>query len=175
MALVADLSRIHERLDELFAAHQELLLEQQLHDARKALHVYRGLLELHMRHEEHRLLPAYQAIGPSPKWPMELYVGQHRRMRDLLDGAEQRLSELSGRGPSVRRGIISVLDHETTFKHLTEHHEGAERQGLLAALGAALDDTEQANLVEPSLLEWYHAEQLLVGSLARARREDRPH
>jgi len=175
MASFADLLGVHERLDELFASHQELLIQQRLAEAQIALQVHRELLGLHMRHEEQFLLPLYERLGPNPLWPTRLYVGQHRRMRERLHGAAERLASLSGRGPTLRRAIIALLDYETTYKHLAEHHDGAERRGLLAALTFELDGVRQAEVVGPYLSEWWHAEQLLLGAASRATSEQRPH
>src|SRR5215831_10674573 len=125
MARLADLLRVHGDLDELFASHQELLLQQRLAEAQMELQVYRELLGLHTRHEEQILLPRYEKLGPNPLWPTRLYVGQHRRMRELLDGAADRLKVLAYRGPAARHAIIGLLDYETTYKRLAEHHDEA--------------------------------------------------
>jgi hypothetical protein len=164
MARLADLSTVHDRLAELFASHQDLLLQQRLAEAQMALQVYSELLGLHMRHEEQILIPMYERLGPNPLWPTRLYIGQHRRMRELLHEAGQRLGPLSGHGPATRRAIIGVLDYETTYKHLVLHHEDAERRGLFAALEFELSDARGAELVEPCLFEWRHTERLLLGA-----------
>jgi hypothetical protein len=164
MATLADFVSIHERLERIFGKHQELLLERRLHEARALLHVYRALMGLHMRHEEKCLLPVYVAIGPNPTWPIRLYAGQHRRMREFLAGATDRLELIRGGRAEIRPEVIGLLDYETTYKHLVEHHEDAERQGLFAALEFELDGVEQASLVDPCIAEWRHAEHLLMGT-----------
>lgn len=162
MALLADFLGIHERLAELFALHQELLLERRLADAQRKLAAYRALMGLHMRHEERSLVPVYEKLGPNPSFPVRLYTGQHRRMRELLDGAAERLALIDAHGQNAGRAVLALLDYETTYKHLVEHHEGAEHRGLFAALGFELDAREQAELVEPCLAEWRHAERILL-------------
>jgi hypothetical protein len=176
MSLMADFPAIHVRLAELFASHQDLLLEQRVPEARMVLDAYRELLDLHMDHEEECLLPAYERVGPMPLWPVRLYTGQHRRMRDLLRGAAERLSLISGRGPATRSAIIAVLDHEATFKRLVEHHEDAEHKGLFVALAFELPLEEQMKLVDPCLLEWHHAAtRILPPAPLRNCLEDCPH
>jgi hemerythrin-like domain-containing protein len=162
-AMLQDLLVTHERLDELFLSHQEALLEGNLSEARTVLAVYRELLELHMRHEELVLLPRYQRMGPSPAWPVELYSGQHERMRELLSGASERLARIDENGPGKRRQIIALLDFERTFKHLSEHHDLAERRGLFPALAIKLGKHEQGKLVGQCLREWRHLERALLG------------
>jgi hypothetical protein len=164
MAPLDEFLGIHDRLERLFAAHQELLLRQRLDDARTALDVYRTLMVLHMRHEEQCLLPVYAELGPNPAWPLRLYTGQHRRMRELLAAATERIGPPSGEEAGIRRSIIALLDYEATYKHLVVHHEGAERQGLFAALEFELNPSEQANLFGPCISEWRHAEHVLLGT-----------
>jgi hypothetical protein len=175
MGSLADLLGVHDQLDRLFTSHQEFLLEQRLSDARTALHVYRRLLDLHMHHEEQVVLPVYAKLGPSLRWPVRLYTGQHRRMRELLHGASERLSGISGRGTLARRAILALLDCESTYKHLAEHHDGAERDGLFSALGFALGADAQAEIVDPCLAEWRHAEALLLRAHSRPYLAERSH
>lgn len=162
MALVEGFSRIHDRLGELFSLHQELLLERRLAEAQRKLATYRALIGLHMRHEERSLLPVYDELVPNPSFPTRLYTGQHRRMRELLDGAAERLALIDPHGAGAKRAVLALLDYESTYKHLVEHHEDAERRGLFAALGFELDARHQAELVDPCIAEWRHAERMLL-------------
>ena len=163
-ATLQDMLGIHDQLEELFLSHQEALLEGNLAEARASLAAYRELLELHMRHEELVLLPRYQRLGTSPAWPIELYFGQHERMRELLKGAVERLANIDENGVGWRRKVIALLDFERTFKHLAEHHDLAERRGLFPALAIKLGKHEQAKLVGRWLREWRHVEQALLGN-----------
>ena len=152
---------VHEETDELFLRHQELLLERQLPAASAALRVYRELLELHMRHEEELLLPLYARSQPSPRWPFILYSGQHQRMRELLSAASEQLARLDV--DSVRsRDIIALLDQERTYKHLVEHHDGAEREGLFPALERALSDEQHLEITGRCLREWRRLQEQLA-------------
>jgi hemerythrin-like domain-containing protein len=162
-ATLQDLLGLHERLDELFLSHQEALLEGNLAEARTILAAYQELLELHMRHEELVLLPRYQRLGTSPAWPIELYVSQHERMRELLRGAVERLAGIDENEAGWRRELIRLLDFERSFKHLAEHHDLAERRGLFPALAIKLAKHEQAKLVGRWLREWRHIERALLG------------
>lgn len=161
MASLEDFLGVHERLNELFSLHQELLLDRRLADAQRALAAHRSLMGLHMRHEERALLPIYAKLGPNPSWPVRLYVGQHRRMRELLDGAAERLASIDVGRARVKQEVISLLDYESKYKHLVLHHEDAERRGLFQALDFELDAEEQSRVLAPCLLEWRHAERVL--------------
>ncbi|HEX5099917.1 MAG TPA: hypothetical protein VFV94_10475 [Polyangiaceae bacterium] len=140
MSLSERLVAIHRELDELFLLHAECLLERELDLANELLGAYRELLYLHMQHEEDVLLPRYSVLGPLPRFPLVLYTGQHEKLRGMLDVLVTRTKCLGGEARSVRRAVLDLFERHATFKHLLEHHDGAERQGLFAALDAAPSD-----------------------------------
>lgn len=152
---------IHEKLDEHFLLHQELLLERRFAEATLALARYVRLIELHMRHEEELLLPIYAREEPPRRWPLVLYTGQHQRMRELLRSASERVAQLSQQQSVRGREIIELLDSERTYKHLAEHHDGAEREGLFPALDRLVPPDERARIVERCWNEWLAAESLV--------------
>jgi hypothetical protein len=156
---LSDLLVVHDRTEALFLRHQELVLERRLFEAGSHLRAYRALVELHMRHEEELLLPIYLRAEPSRRWPGVLYTGQHQRMRELLDGAAARLEALGNNVHS--RELIALLDYERTYKHLVEHHDGAEREGFFPALEHIVDDADHAALATRCLDEWYGLERSL--------------
>jgi hemerythrin-like domain-containing protein len=158
---------IHSKLDEYFLAHQELLLERRLPEAARSLARYVQLLELHMRHEEALFLPIYTRETPPRRWPLVLYTGQHQRMRELLASASERLERLVGSDSVRGRDIIELLDHERTYKHLAEHHDGAEREGFFPALDRLATREEQTSLVERCWTEWLAAERSLDEALTK--------
>lgn len=166
------LLEVHARLERLFAVHQELLLERRFALARDALSAYQQLLELHMRHEEELLLPLYTTLGPAPARPPRLYTGQHQRMRELLASAAGQLQRLEESARVMPGPLIALLDHERTFKHLAEHHDAAEQQGLFAVLSSELDPREQTRIVDECLAEWHRAEKELLPELSRVRARD---
>jgi hypothetical protein len=146
---------VHRELDEVLLLHGECLLLGELGLAREVIDAYRELLLLHMRHEETLLLPLYAEIGEAPRFPLVLYTGQHQKLRSLLAAIIARLDELSGDARSLRRGVLAIFDQQTTFKHLSEHHDGAERDGLFAWLDAQLDPARAELVVEQCWQEWW--------------------
>ncbi|HET9929718.1 MAG TPA: hypothetical protein VFQ35_03485, partial [Polyangiaceae bacterium] len=129
-----------------------------LPEATLALARYVRLLELHMRHEEELLLPIYARETPSKRWPVVLYTGQHQRMRELLASTTERVAALARREDVRGRDIIELLDHERTYKHLAEHHDGAEREGFFPALDKLTTASECSELIESCWKEWLAAE-----------------
>src|SRR5690348_2396322 len=117
-----------------------------------------------MEHEESRLLPRYERVGPAPRYPLVLYTGQHEKLRGMLEALVRRTAALGGDAPAVRRGILALFDAHTTFKHLLEHHDGAERDGLFATLDAA-----ELGAPDDGADEWWARRRELDSVVARAR------
>jgi iron-sulfur cluster repair protein YtfE (RIC family) len=143
----AQIAALHAQLDELFALHQELVLCDALARAGDLLAAYRELLALHMAHEETLLLPLYER-GEGQRWPAELFIGQHEKMNLLLDRAAGELAgavTLAGR--QRRRAVLSLLERETAFKHLSEHHHLAEDQALFPVCDAVAAEGERAAIL----------------------------
>lgn len=115
-----------------------------------------------MRHEEDVLLPIYAREEPPSRYPLILFTGQHRRMRELLEGVKQRVSRLALEGRPHARDVIELLDFERTFKHLSEHHDGAERAALFPTLDRLMGAAERRALIEPCLGEWLALESDLM-------------
>jgi hypothetical protein len=137
MSVSERLVAVHRELDDLFVLHGESLLERELELARELFAAYRTLLFMHMEHEERVLLPRYAELGALPRFPLVLYTGQHEKIRSLADALERRTALIEGDRSGVRRSVLELFDRHATFKHLLEHHDGAERQGLFAQLDLA--------------------------------------
>jgi hemerythrin-like domain-containing protein len=153
--LASALLEAHEKLEAAFALHQEALLLGDSASAREMLRLYRGLLSVHMRHEEELLLPVFRRAGPIKKWPEVLYTGQHDKMNEHLGRIERALDGLeTSSGRALRRELITLLDMEATYKHLVEHHDGAEREGLFPVLDEHQTDAEGQELIPRLLAEW---------------------
>jgi hypothetical protein len=155
------LLELHRELDELFLSHQERLLESELASAAALLDAHSAFFELHAKHEEELLLPVYVRLPFLPRFSVELYTGQHRKMRELLSLARRRLDAIEGNGSARRRQIIALLDLETTYKHLSEHHDGAERAGLFSVLDASADPKLHAELTQRCFDEWGELEKAM--------------
>jgi hemerythrin-like domain-containing protein len=167
-ASFCDLLELHGVLEDLFLLHQEALLLLDVEAARDLLASYRELLALHMHHEETVVLPLFERAGPVKKWPVVLYTGQHDKMRAHLEAIEQRISALSDSDPD-RRAVLALLDAEATYKHLEEHHDGAERDGLFPITDGAVAESERAGVIHDVLAEWRSAHARLSQDIAKHR------
>ncbi len=146
---------IHVELDDVFLLHQEALLLLDLEAARELLAIYRGLLDVHMRHEEQVILDLFDRAGPIKKWPRVLYTGQHEKMLWHLERMATALDGIvSAPGPQLRRTVLELLDTQATYKHLLEHHDGAEREGLFPITDGVVPEAERAEVIGRLWPEW---------------------
>lgn len=144
---------VHARLNEYFLQHQEALLALDLPLALQRLRVYRRELLAHMRPEEEILLPRYVVGGVRPGGPLELFLGEHRKMLEFLDRFEATLERLRSEPGDLRRAIIALFDEQAMFKHLVEHHDLRERNILYPALDRVTTEAERRELLRRCLDE----------------------
>jgi len=163
------LRALHRSLDAVFSLHQELLVVLELELAEAVFDSHLTLLRLHMKHEEDWLLPVYCALGTVPRFPEALYLGQHRKLVTLLERIRQRMGEQQAAGPATPRAALSILDLETTYKHLAEHHDQAEANGLFKALDAGMPVSDRYWLVQRCSDEFLLALNAELPLLRRAR------
>jgi hemerythrin-like domain-containing protein len=157
---------LHTQLDDAFLLHQEAVVERRFELARELLAAYRRLLTTHMRHEEELVLPIFERAGPVPRWPAVLYTGQHQKLLVLLDQIEVRLH-----APEGRRAAIDLITFEATYKHLLEHHDGAEREGLYPVVDRTASAEEHERVLAICRNEWRAAFERDAELLERARRD----
>ena len=162
------LNDAHAELGELFLVHQECLLIGEIALAREVLAAYRSALRLHMQHEEELVMPIYLR-AESPRWPEELYTGQHEKLLALLDRVEAALTPLDRAGV-WRRAVIEVLEIETSFKHLVDHHHLAEDQAFYPTADAESTEAERARIVEACRAQFTAASTASRDVVERARR-----
>ncbi|HEY5961164.1 MAG TPA: hemerythrin domain-containing protein [Polyangiaceae bacterium] len=160
----------HDHLDELFSLHQQSVLVMHWPLAIELLSAYRSQLVLHVDQEEHRLLPLFERAGPVDRAPVALFTGQHKKMFSLLDRIVSQLGT-THQSEDARRAAIEILDLETAFKHLVEHHDGAEVSYFYPTLQRMASDHETATLVQTCWEEWNRARAALVSVVARAQQE----
>lgn len=140
--LVEIIKKQHLDIRELFARHQEALLEGQLYDASIWLEQFYVCQKAHMQIEENYLFPEFAKIERKSKWDCSLYEKEHDKINKLYDNIVSDLNWLSEQGlneSQKRRNIIALLDKEKTLKGLNEHHEDREEEAMLKELDAYMD------------------------------------
>ncbi|MBI2087908.1 MAG: hemerythrin domain-containing protein [Deltaproteobacteria bacterium] len=144
-----ELLAVHEEADELFLRHQEALLSLDIQSAMSILGRYEGKLLAHMRDEEALLLPVYQARTKDvPGGPLELFLGEHRKMRGFIEEFHATLAQLCAQdGSTLKRSVIGLLDRQCMYKHLVEHHNLREKNILYPWLDRITSEEERAELL----------------------------
>lgn len=142
------LLRQHTVLSDLFARHQEALVDRRWAEAVRLLEEYEESLLSHIRFEERNLLPRCNAMG-GVQWPGAVYKAEHRRIEQLLRRAADRLTRARGSeiSPAV---LVSLLDEERTLKRLVEHHHEREEKALFVELRDAASSRRRREAVRDS-------------------------
>lgn len=145
-----DLLEFHRQLDEVFFRHQEALLASDVDRAVRILCVYEEALLDHMEDEESCLLPIYQQRATAvPGGPVELFLGEHRKMREFVKEFRAALAAMKTQaGRALTRAVVQLLDREFMFKHLVAHHDLREKNVLYPWLDRITTEEERPSLLK---------------------------
>jgi len=148
MTSFKDVLALHRELDELFFRHQRALLDFDFRGALERLKAYESALLSHMLDEEELLLPLYSERNPEPErgGRADFFLLEHAKMRRHLAHFREQLPRLAGL-PEPSRAILKLLDQETTYKHLVEHHDQREERYLYPALERVTTEAERDELL----------------------------
>jgi hemerythrin HHE cation binding domain-containing protein len=155
--LVEIINQQHLELRELFARHQEMLLQGNFEAAGVWLEQYDVCQKAHMKIEENYLFPEFEKIERSTKWDVSLYQKEHDKIKQLYSNVVDDLNWLSEQQlneTDQRRNIIALLDKEKTLKGLNEHHEEREEEALLKELDEKLEQRTLKELKLDIKLTW---------------------
>lgn len=155
--LVEIIHKQHLDLREIFALHQEALLQGYLEEAMTLLHNFNLCHESHAKLEECYLFPLFTNIEHQSKWDVSLYEKEHKKIDRLFQNISEDINWLSEQNLSesqLRRNIIALLDKEKTFKGLTEHHEEREEDAMLKELDELLEPSLIKELVSDIKFTW---------------------
>jgi hypothetical protein len=128
----------HRTMGKLFERHQEALVGLQLELALGDLEDFARRLRHHIRMEETVLLPVCAAMTGLPRsGRLEFFRAEHRKIMASLDAILTAARTLN-RGPGERSAVVVLMDRESRFKALLDHHERREETVLLRRFGAAV-------------------------------------
>ncbi len=155
--LVEIIQKQHLEIRELFARHQEALLQGLLEEASTWLEYFNVCQKAHMQIEERYLIPEFEKIERTTKWEGSLYQKEHDKINQLYNNVvrdldwliEQELDE-----SQRRRNIIALLDKEKTLKGMNEHHEEREEEAMLKELDEQLESRSLKELRLDINLTW---------------------
>ena len=155
--LVKLIHQQHLALQELFARHQEALLQGHFDIADEWLQHFAYCQKAHMQIEEAYLFPEFAKIEHKSKWDVSLYVKEHAKIKILFQNIVNDLNWLSEQELNEsqrRRNIIALLDKEKTLKGLNQHHEEREEEAMLIELDAQLDARQLKELQVDIKMTW---------------------
>lgn len=146
--------KAHDELDDLFLQHQEAVLASDIPGAGRLLSRYKEHLEMHIRQEEEVLLPLYDRPDHPPARQARVFTLEHRKILEKLERLRQWLDELKKKPLVTPRQIIILLDVESSFKRLVEHHNEREKNVLYPALDDLTSEKERLRVLRACGEEW---------------------
>ncbi len=155
--LVEVIHQQHLELRELFARHQEALLQGKFEEAKSCLDNFNIFQKAHMQIEDRYLLPKFAKIKRNSRWDVSVYEKEHDKISKLCNNVTNDLDWLSEQELSESekyRNIIALLDKEKTLKGLNEHHEEREEEALLKELDEQLEQRQLKELKLDIKLTW---------------------
>lgn len=155
--LVTLIQQQHTDLRELFACHQEALIQAEFDEALRWLKHYADCQRSHMQIEERYLFPLFAKIERQSRWDVTLYEKEHQKLEKLLQDTIHDLNELIEMELSDsdrRRNIIALIDKQKTLKGLNEHHEDREETAMLQELEQQLEAQALKFLVSDIKFTW---------------------
>jgi hemerythrin-like domain-containing protein len=143
----ADVLALHRELEEMFYVHQRALLDFNFRGALERLAEYESALVAHMRDEEELLLPLYAERAEIERGgARDFFLLEHAKMRRHLAHFREQLPVLLEL-PEPSRALLKLLDQQTTYKHIVEHHDEREEKFLYPALERVTTDGERTDLL----------------------------
>lgn len=136
-SILSDLLEVHDHLADLFLRHQDALLDRDFGLATSLLEAHAREIRDHIRLEEDKLIPAYQAAGQQPGGDAAQFLIEHRKLLQLLGLIAERIGELAPDTPCLTRRMIALIELERQYKNLADHHDIRERTILYPALNRA--------------------------------------
>ena len=149
VASFAELKSVHAWLDELFLQHQFALVAGDLDAAASRFATYTVALDTHMADEHDHLIPVYDARTANvPGGHRDFFVGEHAKLRQLVDDCRTRLAGLPALcGEARQRALVALLDREAFMKTYVEHHHAREENILFPMLDRVTEPGERAALL----------------------------
>lgn len=145
---LAAILKDHRELENVFNSHQRALLARDIDSALGLLTKFQASLKQHILYEEEVLLPLYvQREAETEGGTLKIFQAEHRKLQDAADKLTQLTADLYG-APDLMGEILAIIDRETMFKGLFDHHAVREQNILFPRLDACTTATERAKLLE---------------------------
>lgn len=155
--IIEIISQQHLDLHELFARHQEELLQGHLEEAKTWLTHFIVCQKAHIQIEEKYLFPEFAKIKRTSRWDVSVYKKEHDKIKQIHNNVARDLEWLSEQdltASQLRQNIIALLDKEKTLKGLGEHHQEREEEAMLKELDEQLEQRRLKELKLDINLTW---------------------
>ncbi len=137
---------LHRGLDALLLEHRIALMDGDLDRARHLFGRYATAMRTHAQDEEDLILPLFAARGGEDlDSPPRLFEGEHRKIRDFLDSAQEQLDALEA---GDRAGALALLDAGAWYVNLLMHHDLREQNVLYPRITEWTTAAERAAIVD---------------------------
>lgn len=147
MRSISDILKFHDDLDEYFRQHQIALLHFEFEAALERLLEYERNLRTHMQDEEKILLPIYAERAEIPRsGGVKLFLDEHEKMLAHIELFKEQTGKLISEDVPDD-GLILLLDRESFYKRLTNHHDNREHDILFPILDQITTDEEKAEIL----------------------------
>jgi len=131
----------------MFFRHERALLDVNLRGAIERVRESEAALLAHSRQQEVLLIPLYaERAAVERGGRADFFLLEHEKMRRHLAHFREQLPRLEEL-PEPSRALIKLLDQQTTFKHIVEHHDEREERHLYPALERLTTEAEREELL----------------------------
>lgn len=137
----------HEEMFGLLRAHQRALVGKNIETASSILDGFAEKLRGHIRFEEEGLLPVFvRRKAEIPGCTAQLITAEHAKLLSLLREISDRCRHLRG-AADLTDAILDLLERETLFKGILEHHAMRESNLLFPGLDVIATNEERAQML----------------------------
>lgn len=144
---LSELLDLHGDLDEMFFAHQSALLHFEFDKALTLLERYETALVKHLQDEEDVLFPIYAERGEIVSGgKLQFFLDEHYKMREFVKLLKEEIVKLKDE-PQPEAKLIFILDRESFFKRLCDHHDKRETDIMYPELDRVTTDAEKTELL----------------------------
>ncbi|MBK7709487.1 MAG: hypothetical protein IPN69_23025 [Acidobacteria bacterium] len=146
MRKLSELLDLHGDLDAMFFEHQRKLLRFEFPEALRLLEVYEKALVTHINDEDTHLLPIYATRGEQLKGgAVQMFYDEHEKLKAHIAMFKDEIGIIAN-DPEPDSRLIWLLERESFFKKLCDHHDIRETNFLYPELDRITSDEEKVEL-----------------------------
>jgi hemerythrin-like domain-containing protein len=148
MRKLSELLDLHQDLEEIFYDHQVKLLRFEFDEALAILEQYEKALLTHIKEENSLLLPIYEKRGEIQKGgAVQMFYDEHEKLANHILLFKEEIDNLKN-VEEIERRLLWLLERESFFKKLADHHDIRETNFLYPELDRITSDEEKHELLK---------------------------